>query len=398
MNRREYVAAALVGATAGCLRLESDAGTSTTRTADPPERTTTDESRTDATTTDDAAPVVDGFEVAWTHEDADAGRNFRPDVLVSDGDAVLAFGARVVRIDPSEPAALASADLTSDGAARVVTTESATMTQDAIYAGTRDDPRVVRVSRDASTVQWSFDADAALESVGGIAVVDDTVYAGVRARQPDRAVVYALDAATGDRRYVRDWEDGHYLTSVTAHDDVVFLGIGGSGAYPDALDARTGETFDAATRFGFDAPYRMRATDAGLLGVGNERLTLHEWGSFDRRFEQSLVGYPSTAPTVHDGTVYVANEPGVRAVDVESGAERWLARTTDRVRPLPAFDERGVAFVADDADVLYALDVATGEILHEARPFEFPVSDVTYVDDSLVLATNGLRGVAVARD
>jgi outer membrane protein assembly factor BamB len=401
MDRREYVAAAFVAATAGCLRLESDDGTSTTRADDRPETTTaagTSSTGSEETMTDGADPVVDGFAVAWTHEDAGAGKTFRPDVLVSDGDTVLAFGSRVARVDPSEPATLASADLTSDGAVRVGTTECVTVTEDAIFAGTGDGPRVVRLSRDASTVEWAFDADASLESVGDIAVVDDTVYAGVRARGPDRAVVYALDVKTGERRFVREWGDGHYLTSVTAHDDVVFLGVGGTGAYPNALDTGTRELFHTETRLGFEALYRLRATGHGLLGVGDERLTLHEWGSFDRRFEQSLIGYPSTAPDVHDGTVYVANEPGVRAVDVDSGTERWLARTTDRVRVRPAFDGAGVAFVADDADILYALDVATGEILHEAQPFEYPVKDVTFVDGSLVLATNGLRGIDVVRE
>ncbi|NHN41359.1 PQQ-binding-like beta-propeller repeat protein [Halorubellus sp. JP-L1] len=411
MKRREYLAAALVGATAGCLRLTNE----TTETATMAPSTATDRPQTGSTTdTADGGPTnseaedaesTDGqgavarFDVAWTHEDAGLDVNFRPDALVADDDELLAFGPQVARVDPSEPATLART-ARPDGNVGLVSVQSTAVADDVCYVGYRSDPvQVVRVAHDASAVEWRFEADANLEDVSALAVHDGVVYAGTRARQTSgRATLYALDATSGEVLFSHEYAEDHEITTASVHDDVVFLGIDGDDPYPNAVDTTSRELFDTAIEYGVAAGRLVNATADALFVVDDQTLVAREWESFDVRFEQSLYDYPTRPPALHDGVLYLSNDPGVRAFDPESGEERWLARTTARVRRPPTFDGDGVAFVGDDEGILYALDAKSGEIRHEAAPFEYHLADQVFVDGQLVAAMNGLRGLDVVRE
>lgn len=404
MNRREYVAAALLGATAGCLRLQSDGSTTTGTTEGSDDTTTTGGATTgEASTaestseTNSGSGSVSAFEVSWTHEDAGLDVNFRPNRLVADGEGLLAFGPRVARVDPSEPATLARTD-PLEGNVTTTSVQSTLVTEDAIYVGYRSDPpRVARLARDASGVEWTAAMDASFEDVTGLAVVDDAVYAGATARRSGGAGLYALEATSGDVAYSYEWGDDHDLQTVSVHDGIVYLGLDGDDDSPNAIDASTREAFATADRFGFDGGRRVRATADGLYVVGNQGLRVRDWGSFDLRFEHSLAGFPQTPPVRRGDALYLSNEPGLRAFDAESGTERWLTRTTGLVADPPTFHD-GVAFVHDREDVVYAIDIATGEIQHEVAPFELSIGDLAFVDGSLIAAMNGLRGLTVVRD
>lgn len=164
------------------------------------------------------------------------------------------------------------------------------------------------------------------------AVADGTLYYDV-----GRSGVYAVDAATGERRW-RHPVDHHHTEQPTVRGDTVFAG--GANARDNwlyatvlALDRRTGE----------------------------------------RRWEWETKGWYTASPLVADGRVYVAYGDVVRAFDATTGETLWRTSLrgpsfTFRARGQPALDD-GALYVAGQYDGdeergrLAALDARTGEPL-----------------------------------
>jgi outer membrane protein assembly factor BamB len=69
--------------------------------------------------------------------------------------------------------------------------------------------------------------------------------------------------------------------------------------------------------------------------------------------------YPSAAPIVANGTVYLGGDYIIFAVDVQTGAEKWSAPVDSPVQASPvAFN--GTVYVASLGATLYAFDATTG--------------------------------------
>lgn len=138
---------------------------------------------------------------------------------------------------------------------------------------------------DGSTV-WEYDTPD--EITYAPTVADGTVYVA------DRQRLVALDAATGDERWIRellDETEGHVRCSPTVTMDTVYVAAGadaGGGDYPQQIHA-----------VGLDGESRWTA--------GTE----HLWDD----------------PVVADDTLYVPLSKGLSARDPATGAERWRLRT-----------------------------------------------------------------------
>jgi eukaryotic-like serine/threonine-protein kinase len=115
----------------------------------------------------------------------------------------------------------------------------------------------------------------------------------------------------------------------------------------------------------------------------------------------SANGPVAVMPAVVGGVVYVADQGGiVRALDAESGAQRWSNDMHSPVNASPAVGG-GLVIVGTDAGQVIALDVATGNVvwrfptLASARASPAIVGDVVFVgsDDGDVYALDVATGV-----
>lgn len=152
------------------------------------------------------------------------------------------------------------------------------------------------------------------------AVAGGTVFVGAR-----DGFLYALDAATGERRWRFDHEVSWVNSSPAVARGLVFAGTS-DGQFIQAVDATSGAE-------------RWRVTSAGIV-----------W----------------TSPLVVGDELYVAEGAGrIRALDAGSGEERWSAWVGGRVFGSPVVDDR-VLFVGSEDGGVYALRGAHGRSLRRA--------------------------------
>lgn len=140
---------------------------------------------------------------------------------------------------------------------------------------------------------------------------------------------FAVDAATGDPIWTFELDDQEFITTHrhrirnrgVAYGDGKIYGFTTSRLF--ALDAKTGEL---VSTFG----------DGGVTKVVIEALKFKYPGQWDSLTEEQLIGYDlATAPTYHDGVVYITTSiseqhpPGglVIAVDANTGAIKWVFNT-----------------------------------------------------------------------
>jgi serine/threonine-protein kinase len=159
-----------------------------------------------------------------------------------------------------------------------------------------------------TSVRWSYTAE---NLVSSLTVAGGAVYIG------SGADVYALDAATGQRRWSYTTA-GVVDTSPVLADGIVYVGSAdGGGVY--ALDAATGRL----------------------------------------RWFYSQSGAYDNSPAVAGGTVYVDSGGNVYALDAATGQLRWSYTTGGAGNSLAV--AVGTVYAGSGGDV-YALDAATGRL------------------------------------
>jgi outer membrane protein assembly factor BamB len=96
------------------------------------------------------------------------------------------------------------------------------------------------------------------------------------------------------------------------------------------------------------------------------------------------------SPVVHDGTVYVTSpvqEPSIRAFDVRNGSERWRLSTRSGIRGSPTFSHKyDWLFVGDSTGRVYQVDPASGEVKQTVDVFG-EVTALAYYPPSLFVGT-----------
>ena len=166
-----------------------------------------------------------------------------------------------------------------------------------------------------NSADWGFDRRSIQASP---VVAGGTVYVGAR-----DGFIYALDAATGDRRWRYDHKISWIITSPAAAGGVIYAGSS-------------------------DAHFCRRSTARPRTLARQRR---------ERRVE---------FPALTDSMIYFGDGAGVlTAVDRASGAVRWSFHTRSQVYSSPAVDGAYVVVGSTDGSV-YALRAGNGPAVHRA--------------------------------
>lgn len=213
---------------------------------------------------------------------------------------------------------------------------------------------------------------------GGRAVTvhDDTLY-GIEDFTTGSGSVVALEAASGDRKWSYGETGGYTAYTNPVVGDAIYFGYGddavGSGdGKLYALEFDGTERFTAQTGSIYDPP---RLAD-GAVFVGSDDGRVYAFESDDGserwtvRFAADDAPRTPTVELVADGLAYVTVAGTIRAIDVETGAERWRYETSDgRVRSVARGDD-GIAFatygevgVVDDGEERWTVALDSGNRL-----------------------------------
>jgi len=208
---------------------------------------------------------------------------------------------------------------------------------------------------DASTgnARWVRDAGAGI--VGGIAVDGDTIYFGTKGRR-----VYALVAATG----VVKWQfstDGEVWATPTVDNGRIYVTSLGGTVYALNTSGQRQWVFNGA-----GAGIASRAVVAdGVVYAGAFDNKLYAINASDGSLLWTLTAgnWFWATPVVQDGVLYAASLDGkVYAVDARTGAARWPQPfdTGAPVRSSPVVVGGGLVVAARDGRV-YKLDLTSGQ-------------------------------------
>ena len=187
--------------------------------------------------------------------------------------------------------------------------------------------RLVAVSLQTQERAWRVDLPDVSRT--GVSLDATTAYVGTN----DGAVT-AVDLATGDVRWTG--QAGGYLESPLAVGDGLVLAS-------------------------------VRGTSSSAMKLVALRV---EDGSQAWTYAPATASVVGGAPTIFEGTAYVAlADSTVRAVALDSGVQRWLARLNSYVIGASPVVVDGGVIVADNRGQVYRLDAATG-----ARVWDFALN------------------------
>ncbi|MFC4406930.1 outer membrane protein assembly factor BamB family protein [Haloarchaeobius iranensis] len=249
---------------------------------------------------------------------------------------------------------------TFNGASGRVT--SPTVVYGSVFVGTRDESLY---ALDAATGEQQWAYATSMEHLSPIYsapnVADGGVYFGTHHSTSNSwypSTVHALDARSGDERWVFDEPEEPVDASPVAADGTVYAASLDQTLY--AIDADSG-----AERWRFDEP-----SDDGFNGapvVVDDTVYARSWGTNlhaldastgSRRWTFSELPEPSdAAPTVVDGVAYVDQY----AVDTTTGEPEWQFETAAEDFSTPTVF-RGTVYVGATDGRLYAVDTGAGSI------------------------------------
>lgn len=244
---------------------------------------------------------------------------------------------------------------------------AATVTDDTVYAGTRkiSDPKLVRdtpgtlfaLDRETGEVRW--DRDAVLTSA--TTVHDGHVYLSTTPNPPQRGLVRALDADTGET----DWE--HRIAAGDAGSETDTP----TGAFgTPALDPETGTLYVTGTvGADDDASGVVLALDAA---TGTEQWRVTTPGGIKH------------GPVLADDRLYVGDATG-RVSAVSTAAERvWETRIGEEgIDATPALTPDREAVCASSVGTLACLETASGEARWARDVADIRRSGLTIAGDHL---------------
>ncbi len=230
--------------------------------------------------------------------------------------------------------------------------------------------------------------------------------------QPDAGNIHAVDASTGEERWVYEWDDEKPVTALAICGDLLICGLDRILAVHMSTGKRRWMTTDCRSEIlavwrdlvitsGGFSQLGLRALD-GL--TGEER-----WVGVDRGSNHI---YATAVAVCGDLVISGWNDSSLRAVDASTGEERWVLEggysaddSNDSTKKVTALAVCGDVVISslDDSSV-HAVDASTGEE-HSARTFEAKVSSMATHKDFIflglldgtihVLNATGLGTVAV---
>jgi len=261
-------------------------------------------------------------------------------------------------------------------------TTSPTVVDGTVYVGSEGD-RVYALNATDGTEVWRYETEGEVTSP---TVVDGTVYVGAdeNTRFPSGGALHALDAKTGERRWV--YTPTIRVSSVEAapavDDGTVYFGALDGRLH--AVDAETGEKRWEFTGPDEDVSSSPTVVD-GAVYFGSDDGALYkvdtDTGKEVWNFTAST-GWMRSSPTVSDGTVY-AGDGSLYAVDAQTGESEWSLSELYGGESSPTV-------VGDTAYIgeLYAVDAEDGEVIWESmEPGGLQHSSPTATGDTVYVGT-----------
>jgi len=235
-----------------------------------------------------------------------------------------------------------------------------------------------RVRPDGETVfETNLTTDQRFLSIGSgyreaLATDGSSVYVGARANDGGGARLYGLDADTGEQRWTHDEPaDGLHDTirAVTATGDLVIAASQSDGSGDEqepiirGLDAETGaERWEIRPQEGF--VQETIVYEDRLLVAQTFELRTYSLDTQSELATRSLsIGF---AQPVRRGDVLFAPGETVRAIDLDSGEDRWATETGREINTTPGVGDSGI-FVGTEGGFVLGYDRDTGEQLWESR-------------------------------
>jgi len=176
----------------------------------------------------------------------------------------------------------------------------------------------------------SLDAPSVFASA---AVIDGTVFvSGYDDLNRAEATVFALDLATGEVQWARDFDQGG-RTGVKTDGERVYIQTDDGACY--ALDSGTGETI---WRIDGERHNKLPALDAGLvIRKDGEALVALDAKHGTERWRTDVDGRVLTPPVVDDGRVYVVTGSSeLWCLDSATGKVVWHINIDTAIREHPA--------------------------------------------------------------
>jgi outer membrane protein assembly factor BamB len=362
-----------------------------------------------------------GYRVAWSTPIAPAGPGSRygPSAPIHAGDVVVVVGPEeVVGVDigsgeqsftvdrdpgPSVPAATT----VIDGNPAIVYTEGWGDGPPDPTAGPEESPEPDADDGTlAVTHVAAFDIETQREpwrpveldgvSRTGVTVVNGSAFVGVNS-----GTVTAVDLADGSVRWQQDL-GATIGTSIAARDGLVLVGVQGDRDTQPAvvaLDEASGEQrwrHEPTTASAVVSAVSTDGDDVFAVFAGLSETTIVAIGSDDgtERWSRRVgAGFDAAAPpVVGDDLVITVDLLGhVRALDVETGEQRWdFAVNAPVFRSVPALVGSFLLVPTIDGE-LVAIDVETGELVWRNTPDGSPMRSLAPAGDTVIAVRGGAR-------
>lgn len=250
--------------------------------------------------------------------------------------------------------------------------------------------RVFAFDRDGGQRLWQFAApdDGKHGHANALAAADGTVFVGTDddgSGDEQDPLVFALDAESGERRYVVDDLPAAFVKGVFVRDGTLYVAL-----VNGELHARSAEDGSAETvlsiPFGFGPP----AVFDGEMYVPGEEIVGLDLAEGTRRWTASMPADAGGRPATTESAVFVGSEAGhVLALDRATGETRWQARAAAEVRTLAVGPSS--VWVGDDTGTIYAYGQSDGTELYRDRSDEGNDRPLAVVGDLLFVGGSEAR-------
>lgn len=215
-------------------------------------------------------------------------------------------------------------------------------------------------------VRWVRNAGAGI--VGGVAVDGDTIYFGTKSNR-----LFAFNAKTAKQQWAFKTKGEVWATPAIDGDTIYVTSLDGS-LY--ALDKSGKQKWVFSSASSGIASKAVVAGDAVYIGSFDNKLYSVKKSDGTMNWSLAAGNWFWAAPVIQDGTVYAASLDGkVYAVDAATGAKKWPQPfdTGSAVRSGPLIAGGGL-FVAAKSGRVYKLDLATGQPVDGGTPVELGVT------------------------
>ncbi|MFC7202990.1 Ig-like domain-containing protein [Haloferax namakaokahaiae] len=226
-----------------------------------------------------------------------------------------------------------------------------------------DDGRVYQLNATTGERLWTY---TGIDDVGGITVVNDTVYVAGSGYADSEyfGTVHALNATTREVRwtFTNASESSGMEMKPAVENGTVYVTNDEDATY--ALDADTGDELWSQPIAGLRLHSPVVKDDVVYVDDGTNVYALDatDGGSTIWSTAVSVSGYTGSSPVLANDTLYFVGDGSVHALNTSSGDARWQTSICTAIDYSPAY-AGGVVYVPADDSSIYAYDADSGELV-----------------------------------